>query len=423
MRFKRGLIFLCSLLIVQVVCYRFPPIVSSNLAAVTIARLWRQEKQQLSPPICQAQVSVANVEHYLDRALNRASPSSSILINLGRVWWLEGQCGKAVDAWTRALASGALHAAVELLWAGEISNLPLDMRAALARVAYTYGAMAERESHIEAACQWYEREFSIFPERKSAQRLAHCYLAAGEQVKVESLWQTLLDTHSSVEDSEYWWAKAKLGELTEDWIAAALAYTQGAYLSSESYDFWMNAGRAWRRSSQWPEAIAAYEQAHQAKPAVALPCLSLGNIYLYDEKQYDKALEWYLLAQSLEPDNFATHYWVGVTYYSLGNDNEAESSLTTALAINPEYAMSAYYLAQIYYNKKDYSAAESWLTYALSRTAEPPASWWSQLGEVRLELHNCMAAREAYQRALEAGMATQSLENQLSNLKRLCDTP
>jgi len=238
-------------------------------------------------------------------------------------------------------------------------------------------------------------------------------------MKIAALWQTIIETYAS-EESEYWWASAKLNELTEDWRDAALMYTQGAHLSLEPYDFWIGAGRAWRRSSDSTEAIIAYEYAHQTKPDTAFPCLNLGNIYLLDKRQYEKALEWYMLAMNLEPQNFAPYYWVGVTYYSMG-DNRAESYLSTALNMNPEHTMSAYYLAQIYHDTQDYPSAEAWLIYALENTTSPSGSWWLQLGDWRIERLNCEGAYEAYQYALDSGVAEQQIERKLLTLDTLCN--
>ncbi len=77
------------------------------------------------------------------------------------------------------------------------------------------------------------------------------------------------------------------------------------------------------------------DQAAQ-NPKAAEPRLKLAN-FLYDQKQYDKAIEWYQKALELDPGNVNARTDLGTAYFYLGRPQDALSEYRKSLETNPRH--------------------------------------------------------------------------------------
>src|SRR5208283_5179808 len=64
--------------------------------------------------------------------------------------------------------------------------------------------------------------------------------------------------------------------------------------------------------------------------------LKLAN-FLYDQKQYSKAIEWYQRALELDPKNVNARTDLGTAYFYLGRPQDALREYDKSLAINPQH--------------------------------------------------------------------------------------
>ena len=59
--------------------------------------------------------------------------------------------------------------------------------------------------------------------------------------------------------------------------------------------------------------------------------------YLYDQKQYDKAIEWYQRALELDPNNVNARTDLGTAYFYTGRAQDALREYNESLAIDPKH--------------------------------------------------------------------------------------
>ncbi len=64
--------------------------------------------------------------------------------------------------------------------------------------------------------------------------------------------------------------------------------------------------------------------------------MNLGNVHLA-QLNYDKAVESYLMVQSLQPASELAHYNLGVAYFRQGELEKAAQEWTSALEIRPDF--------------------------------------------------------------------------------------
>jgi len=81
---------------------------------------------------------------------------------------------------------------------------------------------------------------------------------------------------------------------------------------------------------QQTEAMAAQNPKDPEIP------LKLAN-FLYDKKQYDKAIEWYQRSLELDPKNVNAHTDLGTAYFYTGRPQDALREYDKSLAIDPKH--------------------------------------------------------------------------------------
>jgi tetratricopeptide (TPR) repeat protein len=64
--------------------------------------------------------------------------------------------------------------------------------------------------------------------------------------------------------------------------------------------------------------------------------LKLAN-FLYDQRQYGQAIEWYQKALVLDPNNVNAHTDLGTAYFYTGRSQEALREYRKSIAINPQH--------------------------------------------------------------------------------------
>ena len=392
-----------------------------NLAILELQRPWLARSTKTFDSACSATTTLPAARSNLERSLTLIPTNSRRLTYLGRVAWLEGRCDEAIRLWQHAEQDQNEAAAFELFWRGQYEALPQAIRLRLADFAYQRGIEASKALETTAAWEWYQRAFDLVPQRRSAEKLVSVLEHTGNFSQTISLWRNMAEAIPAT-TADHWWAIAELHQINQEWKAAALAYTQGAELTNEPFEFWLEAGRAWERIEEFERARTAYERARQALPEAPQSYIALGNIYR-GQQNYEEAAKWFEKAKQIEPKDFNSYYFLGITYFQMQHYAEARQNLNAALNLNPDHDGSLYYLALIAYTERDIQSAETLLVRAIDsirRVAEPPGDWLIQLGDWRLEQQNCAGAREAYLEARQIAAVQTAAQEKLNQLTDHC---
>jgi len=209
------------------------------------------------------------------------------------------------------------------------------------------------------------------------------------------------------------------------------------------------AGDIYRKRGDWQSARRSYENACKANPYAFRPHYNLALTYqtLADaakavqrvRQMLRLAVQVYLRASILEPDDFETNLNLSGCYFRLGKYDLAESHCKAAIAIKPDdpnarsnlgiiydtqdmfyEAISAYKasleidtnqpkvlmnLGAIYIRQGRLRAAIATTKLAAEQSPDDPAPW-EQIGKCHYYLKEYAQAVEAYQKAVSLGKAS-----------------
>jgi len=82
--------------------------------------------------------------------------------------------------------------------------------------------------------------------------------------------------------------------------------------------------------------IKALESQAEQSPNDPQPLLDLANLY-YDQKQFDRAANWYEKALALDPKNVNARTDLGTAYYNLGRSTDALKEYEKSLKVDPTH--------------------------------------------------------------------------------------
>ena len=107
----------------------------------------------------------------------------------------------------------------------------------------------------------------------------------------------------------------------------------------------------------------------------------------------------------------------------MGDYAQARRNLMAALVIYPTDRYSMFLIARTYYQDGNHSLADSWMVNAINNQPIPQlqGQWWLQLGNWRLEWHNCSSAQDAYIIASNAGVDKATISEKLITLAEVCN--
>ena len=120
---------------------------------------------------------------------------------------------------------------------------------------------------------------------------------------------------------------------------------------------------------------------------------------LYNQSQYDAAINSFNEAVRIDPSYADAHYWAGRSYEKLNNNNGAVSSYKAALDIQPGHADANFYLGVVYFNTYQYTPAEAHLQKSKAVDAANPYSYY-YLAEIYKKQGKCKLPKTLYNKAL-----------------------
>jgi protein O-mannosyl-transferase len=126
-----------------------------------------------------------------------------------------------------------------------------------------------------------------------------------------------------------------------------------------------NLGNAYLSVGLFDKAIEQYQTALSLNPNYTRAHNNLGNAYQY-KGLFDKAIEQYQKALSLKPDYIEAYINLGVMYQSKGLFDKAIEQYQTALSLKPDHAEAHYNLGLAYQSKDLFDKAIEQYQTALS---------------------------------------------------------
>lgn len=180
------------------------------------------------------------------------------------------------------------------------------------------------------------------------------------------------------------------------------------------------------RNRDWKNNFALFEAGAAASPNSSRAVSALGSAYRDSaEKQrnpkirmelFQKAIPYYQRAIEILPENTEALYNAGVTYYGVGDRENALKMYVQALKVSPDYTNAANNAGVIYFERGEYENAKKYFEQALQY--QPNNS--DALGNIGAINHNQKNYEEAikyYNRALAVNPMNQNVRENLEKAK------
>jgi tetratricopeptide (TPR) repeat protein len=133
----------------------------------------------------------------------------------------------------------------------------------------------------------------------------------------------------------------------------AVEYYQLVVNDEPTFAAYVNMGHCYMQLTQWDQAASAYEQAIGMKPqAVTGEILRALGRACFEGHQYNKALDVYLKASKLEPENGRDNIWIARCLIELEQWFQAQSVLLDQLRSKPKNIATLELLAYVF-NQQD----------------------------------------------------------------------
>lgn len=204
--------------------------------------------------------------------------------------------------------------------------------------------------------------------------------------------QAVSVSKSEITDYQFWYRKGFVDNALKNYAPAKESLLKALSMKKDYANIYLELGFASTKLKQNDEAIDWYRQARQVDSKSHVPTNGIAEVYRDNKKMMDSAAYWYqktleikpkerkacfglgyinnslgkyqealpYLQQALESENTYVAAWVeiGYTYYKLGNNDQAVTSLKRALELNPKNENARYYLTLIYISQQNRTKAQ-----------------------------------------------------------------
>jgi len=225
-------------------------------------------------------------------------------------------------------------------------------------------------------------------------------------LEIERLKKELTRSKSDAEkaDAEKAFAEKAFAEKAEaaekaaiDQIILTKAYNKET--DALSATDWFQKGYKAQIDKEYDKAISFYLRYIELDPDYAIAYYNLGNAY-YDQGNHTKAIESYKKAIELNPDDAQAYYNLGYAYREQGNNAKAIESYKKAIELDPDYAKPYYNLGLAYYNQGNLTKAIELWEKAIELDPDYTKPYYN-LGYAYREQGNNAKAIESYKKAIE----------------------
>ncbi len=170
-------------------------------------------------------------------------------------------------------------------------DLDSNYASAYANMGATHDAKAEYAKAIE----WYEKLLKLPGQKDNIRGLVNCafdYEQLGTFPKAEDYLRRAVDIRPKDPDLRVW-----LGDnlyFQEKYRDAEKSYLEAIDLDAKSFYAWRGLGLTFGAEEKWNDAANAFEKARKLKAEDSDILFMLGNIYLYELEDLEKALDAFL---------------------------------------------------------------------------------------------------------------------------------
>ncbi len=168
------------------------------------------------------------------------------------------------------------------------------------------------------------------------------------------------------------------------------------------------------RNRDWKDEIAFFENTIKYSPRNARLYLNFGNTY-YEKGNFDKALEQYKKAVSIQKNYETAYSNIGSIYVTRGDLQEAESYFKKAIGIKFNFPIAHYQLGAVYYSSGRPKEAIDELEISLAQLPQQYQTL-NLLGQIYLEQGDRQKSANALRRSLEIMPGQRNIEEDLRRI-------
>lgn len=336
----------------------------------------------------------AAAERALQQALLIAPGHYTSTVDLAEAQRRQGQSNLAFQTFTAAIALDAQHAAA---WLG-LGKTYLDQGSyQLAADTFTRAAELAQDVTRIAEANWYLALLTLSTDRAAGQ--IHLAAIPGDFPPRDYLQSTLDTLPVETPPSEVALRTGIALTQLELWPPAHHAFQTAVQLDPMAAQAWAFLGYA--ESSLGRPAAGSFARARRLDPTLALTPYFEG-IDLRRQGEYDAALEQFLLALDLDPNNLAVATEAAYTLAEQGNYLSAEAWYIGIVQLAPDDPVYLEQLAAFYlqYRFRVNEAALPTVERLIELAPERPRAY-DLLGQTHYQAGRYAAAENALRQALE----------------------
>ena len=168
--------------------------------------------------------------------------------------------------------------------------------------------------------------------------------------------------------------------------------------------------KTFTRNKDWENNFTLFESGVEATPNSSRAESALGSGYrdLAEKEQdpnkrmelFKKSIVYYKKAIEILPDNTEALYNAGVSYYGMGDGENALKVYEQTLKVSPEYTNAANNAGVIYFERKEYEKAKKYFELSLKYSPNN-ADALGNLGAINHNTGNLKEAIEYYKKSLQ----------------------
>ena len=185
--------------------------------------------------------------------------------------------------------------------------------------------------------------------------------------------------------------------------------------------------KTFSRNRDWKDNFSLFASGVEATPNSSRAESALGSSYreMGEKEQtpnkrtelFQKAIVYYKKAIEILPDNTEALYNAGVSYYGMGDKENALKVYLQALKIAPEHTNAANNAGVIFFERKDYENGKKYFEQALKYDANNSDAL-GNLGAINHNIGNLKEAIEYYRKSLEINPVNQNVHANLGKAEQ-----
>jgi len=208
------------------------------------------------------------------------------------------------------------------------------------------------------------------------------------------------DKYINISLMDYYQNMGELDKAFEEFIAAIKNKNLDFETKAQIYDFWFERQN---EKNSFEDAEIAGRAFIETHPDKSIGYYIIGTVY-FNNKEYQNAKDYYILALDREANNFASLYQLSLCYIELQDFQGLINTTDKALTLYPEQPLFYLFKGIGYFNIKDYESTITILEKgrSLSANKDLTTDFDTYIGDTYNILKNKEKSYEAYDRVLRS---------------------